>query len=597
MQRRLNIYYQILLVWIGILVSAQSYSAQTQPLPPEQAFQLSVVANDQQHLTLQWRIAPDYYLYQQAIKIITPASSGVQIEAISLPRGETKQDSVHGIYQAYRGTIQAEVTLKNRQASKLVLNIGYQGCAAEGFCYSPIAKNITINLARLPANTNLTPYLASINSISNINISPSGMNTKNSFPDLFNHNWFIMLLGFLGLGVLLAFTPCVLPMLPILSGIIMGHHKKHGHHKLFKLSFSYVMGMAVAYAILGIIIALIGSRITTDFQQPSIVVLFSALFVLLAGSLFGFYTLRIPSRWLGKINNWSNRLQGGSYLGVFLMGALSTLIVSPCVTAPLVGVLAYISQTGSVVIGGLALFALGIGMGIPLLMIGLSARRFLPRAGAWMHNLEKLFGFLLLAVAVWLLSRILPSNAITTIWMIWLLGVLIYIIHQFKISAGKKWLVDILVSITLLMGAYYWQDVSPRNAAFAKNMQQLKFIPIKNLSELNQALAKARQSGRGAMLDFYADWCISCVAMDQNVFTKPEVQAALEPLLLMRVDLTEDSAAKELLLKKYGVYGPPTLLFFANNGSENTKYRIVGEINAKNLLQHITSYASELTQN
>ena len=393
---------------------------------------------------------------------------------------------------------------------------------------------------------NLNDYIQSAAEIS----SKNGSN-DDYIPRFFDsHNVLIIVFSFLGLGLLLAFTPCVLPMVPILSGIIVGQSKNiRNKKKSFALSLAYVIGMAITYAIAGVVIALIGSSIQAQLQKPLVIVSFSGLFVLLALSLFGFYELQLPAQLQRRVTALSNQQKGGHYVGAFLMGCLSTLIVSPCVSAPLVGVLAYIGQTGDVVLGALSLLALGLGMGIPLLLIGISADRILPKAGAWMGVVEKIFGFMMLGFAIWILSRMIPGPV-----------------------GGYG---DLF---------YPW---SRFNSVHQSSSEKAIFKLIHSFDELDQQLALAKKKKQIVMLDFYADWCNSCVVMERTIFSRAEVREQLANILALRADLTKNNAFDQALLKKFHLVGPPTIIFFGVQGQELTSARIVGEVDVKEFLTRL----------
>ncbi|HEX2549043.1 MAG TPA: protein-disulfide reductase DsbD, partial [Gammaproteobacteria bacterium] len=405
-----------------------------------------------------------------------------------------------------------------------------------------------------------------------------------------------ILLSFLGLGFLLGFTPCVLPMIPILSSIIVGHRFKHIPFKTFLLSLSYVMGMAISYAIAGMVIALIGSRIQTTLQQPWIIVIASLLFVWLAFSLFGFYQLRLPARLQKRITDMSNRQKGGSYLGVFFMGGISSLIVSPCVSAPLVGVLAYIADSGDVILGAIALFLLGFGMGIPLLLFGASAGKLLPKAGSWMIIIERAVGVVLLALAIGLLGRVLPSPVILVLWGVLLIFIAIYI-SLFKRTATDRGFIRrgiasviLVYGIILVIGGFLGNKdpLHPWDSGKMISVQRtLHFQTITDMDNLNMALANAKQDGKPVLLDFYADWCVACVIMEQHVFTDNNVMEALSPFVLLRIDVTKNSDFNQAVMSRYGVIAPPTFLFFESSGVEYRSARIIGEKSSDQFLTQL----------
>jgi thiol:disulfide interchange protein DsbD len=576
-----------------LLFSLPNYALeQSQPLLPEQAFAFSASFNPPQKLVLQWDIAPGYYLYRNKIHLTLTSTNQVKIGKIILPPSITKRNDIH-TDQIYKGTLKITAPLINPiHQNTLAFTIHYQGCSSHGFCYSPMEKTILLNIK----NRVITTIPSAI--------SPTKQTHKNAIEQtLTDHNIFTILLSFLGLGLLLAFTPCVLPMVPILSGIIIGHRKKSPTTKTFGLSLAYVLGMAIMYAIAGMIVALIGSRIQIELQRPWIIVLFSGIFVLLALSLFGLYEFRLPSRWQNRLTMLSNHQRSGTYLGVFLMGGISSLIVSPCISPALVGVLAYIAHTGDIKLGVLSLLALGMGMGLPLLFIGASVGKFLPKAGAWMQTIEHLVGVLMLAFAIWLLAKILPGSIVLLLWSILLITSAL-IMGKFA-KAFTKWQhlrhgmssVALIYGVILLIGAFLGNSnpLYPlENLRFAKQASLLStptkeahFILLKNNAQLNQLLTKAAQEKKWVMLDFSADWCTSCVRMDRYVFTQPAIRQALVNFVWLRADITKNNSFDHSILQRFQIIAPPVLLFFSPQGNELVSERMMGEINSAELLSQL----------
>lgn len=580
------IFFLFFLPW---LCQAENLS----PLPADKAFAFSAYLDQNNQLILEWTIAPGYYLYRNQLKL-TPATLGpIQTDKITLPVGSVKHDALRGNYQAYIGTLKIPITLIPSKKGVLDLNINYQGCSSGGFCYTPIKKNLRVDLARVNVPQNLNQYVQSVHDTA---IEPADLN---DIAGMFaGHPLWIVILSFLGLGLLLAFTPCVLPMVPILSGIILGHGKKVTQKKAFTLSLAYVAGMAITYAIAGIVVALIGSNIQAQLQKPWIIVLFSGLFVLLALSLFGFYELQLPARWQKLVTTLSNKQKGGTYLSVFVMGCLSTLIVSPCVSAPLVGVLAYIGQTGDVMLGGFALLALGIGMGIPLLLIGISADRWLPKTGSWMTLVEKTFGFIMLGFAIWMLSRMIPGPVTLFLWSILFsvaaifLAVFSPVPERLRGLAKGVAVIVFVYSMILIVGAVTGNSDLFHPWAQWGNVQQPRvrvtsFKVVHSMDELNQQLFEAQQNKQAVVLDFYADWCTSCVIMDRKVFSRDDVQQKLQNMRLLRVDLTANNTFDQAVLKRFHIIGPPTIILFDAEGQELTERRIVGEVSAQEFLRRL----------
>lgn len=576
------------------LTSTVSLADIPTPLPADKAFVFSAYLDLNNQLILEWNIAPGYYLYRNQLKLVPTPFNRVNIGNIHLPKGQMKRDMLHGDYQAYVGSLKIPVANIQSKKGVLQLNINYQGCSTAGFCYTPIKKTLKVDLSKVTIPANLNQYVTNTNET----IKPS--EPQDSFFQFFDGRHLpSIIFSFLGLGLLLAFTPCVLPMVPILSGIIIGHGRKKNKKKSFLLSLAYVSGMAITYAIAGIVIALIGSSIQASLQKPWIIVLFSGLFVLLALSLFGFYELQLPARFQRQVTALSNKQSGGTYLGVFLMGCLSTLIVSPCVSAPLVGVLAYIGQTGDVILGAVALLALGIGMGIPLLLLGISADRILPKAGSWMTLVERVFGFVMLGLAIWMLSRMIPGPITLFLWAMLFIAIAIFFAVFSPISKHLQWItkglaVGVLVyAIILIIGAAKgnsdpfnpWAQFE--NKSSSANSKTI-FTLVNSMSDLNQQLNSAKNNHQIVMLDFYADWCNSCVMMDRTIFSREDVQNALKNIKMLRADVTQNNAFDHALLKRFHLVGPPGIIFFNAEGQELTSSRIVGEVSADEFLAQLT---------
>lgn len=592
---------RIFLVLMLSIVLSQVYAKDvSQPLSKNKAFAFSAYLKDRDHLVLEWHIAPNYYLYKDQLRIRLNPGSQVWLGELTLPVGKAKQDAVRGHYEVYTKKLVIPLELKAGGKNNLTMTVYYQGCGAEGFCYSPTEKELAIDLATAPIGQDLTQQVVATTSDS------SKLTNPQDGEQIFaGKNNVMIILTFLGLGLLLAFTPCILPMVPILSGIIIGHHKKRGTMRAFSLSLAYVLGMALAYACAGMLVAMVGSRIQIALQQTWVIITFSGIFLLMALSLFGVFQLRLPSGWQQRLTSLSHRQKGGTYLGVFLMGAISSLIVSPCISPPLVGVLAYIAQTGNIGLGGVALLALGIGMGIPLLVIGASHGRFLPKTGHWMVTVERLTGVMMLAFAIWMLGRIIPGSMTLLLWALLLMGVAVFLgdffhglneRHHLRRSIA---LLMFVYSIILLIGAVLgnsdplqpWATIKTEMAS-----DEIKWVHIKNKPAFERALAEAKKDKQLVMLDFYADWCVACVNMKQHVFTEKEVKDVLSRMLLLHIDITENSAFDQELMQRYNVIAPPTFVFIAGNGIEMHD-RIVGEANAADFIHAITTIKNKESAN
>lgn len=578
-------------------------SQQATFLPPDQAFVLQVRARDADTLQADFTIAPGYYLYRDKISF-TVAEGATKITAVKLPEGELKQDPNFGATVVYHQSFQAEIKLNrsSKEAVHLALNTSYQGCSDKGLCYPSQDKVLQLDLPRASQSTQtLPPTSSDTRTAVAIETPPQTDNSK--IAQLFKSGSFWLITTFFfGAGLLLALTPCVFPMIPILSGIIVGRGHKITRMHAFLLSLTYVLGMAITYAAAGIAAGLTGDLISNALQTPWVLGSFAALFVLLSLSMFGFYELQLPSAWQSKLSDTSNRLHGGHLSGVFVMGALSAVIMGPCVAAPLAGALLYISQTHDAVLGGVALFALALGMGAPLLLIGTSAGALLPRAGAWMDGVKRIFGVMLLALAIWIIQPLLPVAAQMLLWGILLIFSAIYL-HALEALAQQAngWhklrkglgLLMLLVGIAYLVGALSGardllrplDSVCAVCKADTQTSAPLAFTRITGLADLQQRVAKA--NGQIVMLDFYADWCVSCKEMERLTFTDPAVQSRLKSAILLQADVTQNSAEDKELLKKFGLYGPPGLLFFDVQGKELADFRVVGYQDAEKFLNSL----------
>ncbi len=564
------------------------------PLEPDQAFMLSVTATAPRTLKVHWDIADGYYLYKDKIKLNLREAPDLSIQTVDLPPGETTEDAHFGRRQVFyrQASALAQLQGADRGSRTIDVQVSYQGCAeALGVCYPPISRTLPVMLAALPAATPVTFTRTA-------QAAPVEAE-QDRMARLLSERRFLAMPAFFGFGLLLAFTPCVLPMVPILSGLIVGRGGHGGTRRALLLSLTYVLAMAVAYTVAGVLAASLGRNIQAWFQNPWIISATSALFVALALSMFGFYDLQLPDRWRDRLDQYSHRQRGGHYLSVAAMGLLSALIVSPCVAPPLVGVLAVIAGTGDTLLGAGALFALGLGMGAPLLLVGASAGRLLPRAGHWMEQIRNLFGVILLAMALWLLARILPATLIMVLWAVLLIVSAVYLgALQPVETAAPGWricikglgVVLLIYGILLLVGvASGGRDVLQplRGVSFiaGATSQPASFRPVKTLTELEAELRQA--NGRPVMLDFYADWCVSCKELEQSTFGNPAVQATLGNMLTLQADVTANTAPDQALLQYFGVLGPPAVLFFGPDGRERRAYRVVGYMPAETFKAHL----------
>jgi thiol:disulfide interchange protein DsbD len=557
-----------LLLFIAFLAPIASL-AEGVPLPADQAFKLSITLTPPNQIITQWQIAPGYYLYRKQTQVIFEPAAQVDVR---FPQGELRYDTIRGRYEAFSGSLMVPTFLKVQQ-NNLKMRVNYQGCSQDGFCYPPMSQSFTLDFSKAAvAQIGTQVGVVSLQTLSQ---------DQNSVRDLLSSQSLgVMLLIFAGLGLLLAFTPCVLPMIPILTSIIIGQSQKITPFKAFLLSSAYVLGAAVTYAIAGVIAAWMGNSLQVWLQQPWIIMAVSGLFALLGLSMFGLYDLRLPHQVQNKVIQLSNKQKGGTYAGVFAMGMISTLIVSPCVTAPMVGILLYIGQTGNMLLGAGTLFVMGLGMGIPLILIGVSAGKWLPKSGVWMGALKKIFGLLMFAMAIWLLSRVAPLTVTLFLIGVLMVGVAIFTSVYFARSLGY---VLGLLGIAIMVGGL----IAPNRVNSFKAFAVSDFKIVHNVRDLSQQLALAEAAHKPVILDFYASWCDSCVAMDKNVFAQAAVRKAMRAYVLLRADLSANNAEDAALLKRYAVTAPPMVLFFNADGKELVNKRIVGEVNADEFLTRL----------
>jgi thioredoxin:protein disulfide reductase len=578
----------------GILDRLSTITGSKQPdfLPPDKAFGLDVIARDANTLQANFSVTPGYYLYRDKITFTTKDGT-VKVTAVNLPRGEIKHDPNFGDTEVFHQSFQALITLdrSGKAATGITLNAVYQGCSEQGLCYPPINKTLRVNLPDATSGQLAPPILTEAPPPP----SQAQVSEGSQIAQLFKGGSFWLIVSFFfGAGLLLALTPCVFPMIPILSGIIVGRGHKITHMHAFILSLAYVLGMAITYAAAGVAAGFSGNLISNALQTPWVLGSFAAVFVLLSLSMFGFYELQLPTALQSKLSDTSNRLHGGHLSGVFVMGALSAIIMGPCVAAPLAGALLYIGQTHDAVLGGVALFAMALGMGAPLLLIGTSAGVLLPKAGAWMEAVKQFFGVMLLALAIWIIQPLLPISVQMLLWAALLIFSAIYLraldTLQQNASGWHKLLKGIglfalLLGVAYLIGALsgsrdILRPLGNLGRAETQAPATLQFSRVKDITDLDQRIAQARgqAQGRGqiVMLDFYADWCISCKEMERFTFADESVKAKLKPVLLLQADVTANSEADIALLKRYGLFGPPGILFFDAHGTELGDFRVTG---------------------
>ncbi|WP_338571755.1 protein-disulfide reductase DsbD [Erwinia billingiae] len=533
------------------------------------AFDFNQQANT---LTLSWQVKPGYYLYRQQIKI---SAHGAKLADFTLPEGTAHEDEFYGKTEIYPESLTLPLVLQ--QADKgATVSITYQGCAAAGFCYPPETRSVPLNEVKAGDASLDSQAAASTPAPGDVQTAP----TEN-LP--FSPLWALLI----GIGV--AFTPCVLPMYPLISGIILGGNRKYSAGRLFALAMVYVQGMALTYTVMGVIVAAAGLRFQAALQAPAILIGLSVLFILLALSMFGLFTLQLPSTLQTRLALWSNRQEGGSLTGVFLMGALAGLICSPCTTAPLSAILLYIAQSGNMLAGAGTLYLYALGMGLPLIAVTVFGNRLLPKSGAWMQTIKEGFGFVILALPVFLLERVIGDQWGLRLWS--LLGVAFFGWAFVSLKSNNGWLRlgQILMLAAALVAARPLQDwafASPgQNAAIA----HLNFTRINDTEQLTHALQNAQ--GRITMVDLYADWCVACKEFEKYTFSQPEVQNALSHTQLLQADVTANNAQDSALLKQLQVLGLPTILFFDANGHEIPHSRVTGFMDAAAFQQHLQKLA------
>ncbi|HAT1822355.1 TPA: protein-disulfide reductase DsbD [Legionella pneumophila] len=564
-----------------------------EPLPASEVFKVNVKKIDPNTFAIQWDILPKYFLYSDRIQLNSDNDDIAQLGTLRFPTPLTKTDKQGRTFKVYRNQLTLPAGVLGITPGETIVNLRFQGCADDGFCYPPEVRQIKlaisdklalsqVDLETLKAPEEVTPEKTE--------------QSEQDIADIFaNHNWIMILLIFYGFGLLLSFTPCILPMVPVLSGIIVGHGKTAITKKAFFLSLSYVLSMSVTYAVVGAVVALLGANLQISMQSPWAISLFSLIFVLLALSMFGFYEFKLPDAWQSKIVGSSREQRGGHYLGAAIMGCLSTLILSPCVTAPLIGVLTYIAQTGNVLLGSVTLFTLSLGMGTPLLLIGTSAGKWLPETGSWMNAVKAFFGILLLAVAIYLMARILPAGLVMGLWACLLIFSGIYSGALTKSNTNQEKLCQGIGIILLTYGLLILIGASMGSSNPLQPLANLQAAPtVTNAFESARAqsvksveLAIKQAFGKPVMLDFYADWCASCKVMENTTFKDPRVQKALSHFIVIKVDVTANNKNDRALMQHFRVVAPPTFIFFNAQGIQLNNLKRVGELNADEFMQTI----------
>lgn len=583
-------YFLIFLLCITCITTA--FAVPTQPLPADQAFQMTATAKNYQMILVSFKIAPNYYLYQKHFhfKIIKP--NHIVLGDPLFPNDTQPLKTSLGAFDVYSNAVTIPIPIIQSTEKSLVLQVNYQGCSHAGYCYPPATKIVPVDLSG--------NFMQPVSGLK-MDVMPekqpiTSKITPDKFEALFHrHSLFLLIISFLGFGILLSLTPCVLPMIPILSSMIIGKDKMT-HMHAFLLSLFYVLGMAITYAFAGVLFGFLGSNVQVSFQQPWIIICFSILFIVMALSLFGLFNLQLPEKLRSKIASISHHQKRGTYFGAAIMGVLSTLILSPCVTPPLVAALGFISQTGNAFIGGAALFAMGIGMGAPLLLIGALGPKILPKSGEWMNTVKNIMGLFLLAVAIFMLQRIIPGPMTMILWSCLSLGTALYL--GALTTAQTPWMLvkksigllffiyGVLLIVSSLHGNTNPLDVIKTPAKNCETKSTLVFQKVNSVSDIQTALKEA--NGKIVMLNFSADWCITCKEMDALTFRNPAVKEQLAHFVLLRADVTSNSVDDQLLEQHYGVVAPPTVLFFKDN-QEIPSSRIIGYLTAAKFLKHLSN--------
>lgn len=586
--------------------NASSLLSQEQKfLPVDQAFQLSATPLQNGDLEINWDIAKDYYLYRHRFKFASQTTTTQTLDP-QIPAGKAKHDDYFGDVEVYYNRV--SVVLPNLLPIKananteqdLNIRVSYQGCAEAGLCYPPQDRFIQLKANQI----NITDAPAA-------STPPATVTEEQRYTNLLTNASVASILGlFFVAGLALTFTPCVLPMVPIISSVVMGQGQNPGRSRAFALSLTYVLAMALTYAAAGTITGYFGAELNLQMklQSPWVLSVVALLFVLFALAMFGLYELRLPSSIESRIHSISQQQRGGTYLGVALIGMLSSLVVSPCVTAPLAGALVYISSTGDPLLGGSALMSLGLGMGVPLLLIGTFGAQILPKTGQWMNQVKVFFGVLLLAIAIWMVERILPAPITLALTASLAIGYAIYLGTprailklRFQRPAQLLGLAFFGYGALLIAGATNggFNPLTPldnlsANKRLANHAIMQRFSTVADLAAFDRQLSLANSQGKPVMLDIYADWCVSCKILEQEVFPAPSVSNALEPFVLLRADVTKNSRINQAFLDRFGLFGPPGLLFFYPDSKEIRAYRIQGEITVSELTEHLTSLIENL---
>lgn len=565
-------------------------------------------------VVLSWNIAPEHYLYKERVSIRSE-TEGVVLSAptFSAP-GTATEDEFFGKVTVFYDPVEARVAVDLPEGVREAqLMVTYQGCANAGLCYPPQTRDVLYYAGSgntdAVVSTTATPETANINS-SESSATSDTRSASGLAGFLAQQSLVVVALVFLALGLGLTFTPCVLPMVPIISALVSSRNTKTSAHALL-LAFSYVLGMALTYAAAGVITGLLGAsfNLQAQLQSPWVLGTFAALFVLFALAMFNVFDIQLPRFLRDRLNEASSNLSGGRIASTFLIGAVSALVVSPCVSAPLAGSLLYISTTQDAIAGGVALFALGLGMGIPLILVAVGGRKFLPASGPWMNVVKAFYGVMLLAVAIWLIERMTPGWFALSLWglLAAITGIQLGAFDPAKPGWQRTWkglgMVIFVYGLALLAGAISGANdplrplapyIASQNPAGDQPVTHAEFTRLETPHDIQRELDSAAAAGQPVMLDFYADWCISCKVMERNVFSDPAVISALTPITLLQIDMTDNTPEQQQFLDQLGLFGPPAILFYQRGGQEAENFRVLGEMNRDEFLAHLGKASSSL---
>ena len=555
-------------------LTTDSFLEEDEFLPGDEAFQFEYHQQGDK-LFLNWKIAEGYYLYKKQFRV---ESTHAVVSNPAFSASKVKEDEFFGKSDVFYHQAEIEYEVE-KSAEGDEVRVRYQGCAEAGLCYPPSTK--VIKLTKI--STNAAPESA---------IDSAPVSEQFELANLLNANESlgITLLLFLVLGIGLAFTPCVFPMYPILSGIVIGQGKQISTKRAFMLSFVYVQGMALTYSLLGLVVAIAGVKFQVALQHPIILITLIIIFALLAFVMFGAYELQLPSKWQERLNNLSNNQKRGSYFGVLLMGAISGLVASPCTTAPLTGILLYIAQSGDMVLGFSALYALSLGMGIPLILFGITGGKLLPKAGNWMNIVKVTFGFMMLSVGMMFVERLVVNIWTELAWSALGLATFSYffVMNQNSSTTFLKGVRTLFILLGFFVSAMYGYQQLFDNSTTINTQQTSEFIKVKNISDFKQQLARANAEEKTVMIDLYADWCVACKEFEKYTFHDSKVQQALDNTVMIQVDLSKDSEENSAFWEEYAVLGLPSILFFDKNGVELTQSRVTGFMKAKPFAHHVS---------